>query len=67
MDTTENEAWGLLTPEQLAEVLGCGRSYAYTLIAGPTPAIPSLKIGRLRRIRREDVDRFIAERMRDAT
>lgn len=62
----KNEARELLSPEQLAEYLGCGRTYAYSLLAGPNPAIRSLKIGRLRRIRRVDVDHYIAERLRDA-
>jgi len=49
----------LLNPEELAEVLGCGRTYAYHLLA--TQAIPSFKLGKLRRIRRRDVERFIEE------
>jgi excisionase family DNA binding protein len=63
----KNEARELLSPEQLAEHLGCGRTYAYSLLAGPNPSICSFKIGRLRRIRRVDVDRYIAECLRDAT
>ena len=62
---TKNEARELLTPEQLAEHLGCGRTYAYGLLAGPNPAIRSFKIGRLRRIRRQDVDSYVAERLRE--
>lgn len=57
--TKNNEARELLSPEQLAEYLGCGRTYAYSLLAGPDPAIPSFKIGRLRRVRRVDVDRYV--------
>ena len=57
---TTSANWELLDPEELAEVLGCGRSYAYQLLA--TQAIPSFKLGKLRRIRRRDVERFIEER-----
>ena len=63
--TTKYEARDLLSPEQLADYLGCGRTYAYSLLAGPNPVIRSFKIGRLRRIRRQDVDRYIADRLRN--
>ena len=65
MEKTKNEARDLLSPEQLAEHLGCGRTYVYSLLAGPNPAIRSFKIGRLRRIRRQDVDSYVAERLSD--
>jgi excisionase family DNA binding protein len=65
VEKMENETRGLLSPEQLAGHLGCGRTYAYALLAGPNPAIRSFKIGRLRRIRRADVEAFVAERLRD--
>jgi len=63
----KNEARDLLSPEQLAEHLGCGRTYAYSLLGGPNPSIRSFKIGRLRRIRRVDVDRYVAQCLSDAT
>lgn len=47
----------LLSPEELAVYLGCGRTYAYSLLADGT--IPSVKLGRLRRVRRVDADAFI--------
>jgi excisionase family DNA binding protein len=65
VEETKYEARELLSPEQLAEHLGCGRTFAYGLLAGPNPAIRSFKITRLRRIRREDVDSYVADRMRD--
>lgn len=49
----------LLGPEELAEVLGCGRTYAYQLLRNQ--AIPSFKLGKLRKVRRRDVERFIEE------
>lgn len=58
-----DEARDLLSPEQLAEYLGCGRTYAYSLLAGPSPAIRSFKLGRLRRVRRVDVDRYVERRL----
>ena len=51
----------VLSPEELAEFLGCGRTYAYQLLADSS--IPSFKLGRLRRIRRADVEDFIRRRM----
>ena len=62
---TANEARELLSPEQLADYLGCGRTFAYELLAGPNPAIPSFKIGRLRRVRRVDVDRYVEQCLRE--
>jgi excisionase family DNA binding protein len=54
----------LLTPEELAVVLGCGRTLAYQLIA--ERAIPSFTIGRLRRVRRSDVESFVERRIQAA-
>jgi excisionase family DNA binding protein len=47
----------MLSPEELATYLGCGRTYAYGLLADGS--IPSVKLGRLRRVRRVDADAFI--------
>jgi excisionase family DNA binding protein len=51
----------ILSPEEVAVVLGCGRTMAYHLIS--SSEIPSFQIGRLRRIRRIDVERFVEERV----
>ena len=51
----------LLSPEQLAAYLGIGRTFAYQLLA--QKRIPSFTIGKLRRVRKADVDRFIEERL----
>ena len=48
----------LLTPEDVAGVLRIGRTRVYDLIN--TGALQSLKIGRLRRVRRTDLEKFIA-------
>ena len=61
---TSPETRELLSPEQLASYLGCGRTYAYMLIAENT--IPSFTIGRLRRVRRADVDSFVEQRLEAA-
>ena len=61
MTRTSEEARELLSPEQLADYLGCGRTYVYGLLA--RREIPSLKLGKLRRVRRVDVDRFVEERL----
>jgi excisionase family DNA binding protein len=47
----------LLSAEELARELGVGRSTAYALLW--SGQIPSMKIGRLRKVRREDVQAFI--------
>jgi excisionase family DNA binding protein len=56
-ETKRPEYSEVLTPEELAQYLKCGRTYAYQLLANE--AIPSFKLGRLRRIRRQDAERFL--------
>ena len=51
----------LLTPEQAAESLGCGRSYLFRLLS--EGQIASVKVGRLRRIPVAEVERYIARLM----
>jgi excisionase family DNA binding protein len=51
------EAKRLLSAEELARELGVGRTTAYALLW--SGQIPSMKIGRLRKVRREDVQAFI--------
>ncbi len=53
----EGAPLGLMTPEQVAEYLGCGRTFSYELLR--SGAIPSVKVGRLRRVRREDVEAYV--------
>jgi excisionase family DNA binding protein len=50
--------------EDLARELGVGRTTAYTLLW--SRAIPSMKLGRLRNVRREDLEAYLAERMKSA-
>jgi excisionase family DNA binding protein len=47
----------LMSPEELAKFLGLGRTRPYELLTAGT--IPSVRIDRLRKIRRTDVDRFV--------
>ena len=47
----------LLSADDLAQELGVGRTTAYSLLW--SGAIPSMKVGRLRKVRREDVEQFI--------
>jgi len=61
--TRNNEAPDVLSPEGLAEYLDVSRTFAYSLLAPPNPAIPSFKLGRLRRIRKVDVDLYIQGRL----
>jgi excisionase family DNA binding protein len=51
----------LLSAEDLARELGVGRTTAYSLLW--TRAIPSMKVGRLRKVRWEDLEAYIAARM----
>jgi excisionase family DNA binding protein len=51
----------LLSARDLARVLGVSRSTAYGLLW--SGEIPSLKIGRSRKLRRTDLDKFVAERL----
>jgi excisionase family DNA binding protein len=54
---TRSPAKDVMSPEELAEYLGCGRIYAYGLLKDGQ--IRSFKLGRLRRIRRQDVERYL--------
>ena len=47
----------LMSTEELAKVLGLGRTRTYELLSNGT--IPCVRIGRLRKVRRTDVDKFI--------
>ena len=51
----------ILSPEQVAEYLGIKRTFAYQLLA--EKRIPSFTIGKLRRIRKTDVDHYVKERL----
>ncbi len=50
----------LLTPGEAAQLLGLSKSYIYELLASET--LPSITIGRARRIPRQALDDFIAAR-----
>jgi len=54
----------LLSAAELARELGVGRTTAYTLLW--SGAILSMKVGRLRKVRREDFETYLAKRMKDA-
>ena len=57
MSETRSPAKDVMSPEELAEYLGCGRTYAYSLLK--EGQIRSFKLGRLRRILRKDVERYL--------
>ncbi len=59
--TQRSAAKELLSPEEVATYLGCGRSFAYQLLA--RGELPSLKLGRLRKVRRADVEAFVERRL----
>jgi excisionase family DNA binding protein len=47
----------VVTVEELAEMLKIGRNTAYKLLT--TDQIPSVRVGRQRRIRKADIQRFL--------
>lgn len=55
----DEEPW-LLRVEEVARLLGLSRSKVYEMIADGT--LSSVTIGRSRRIRREDLRRFVVDR-----
>jgi excisionase family DNA binding protein len=62
---TENRTEeALLTPEELADYLKCGRTFTYRLLA--LGEIPSLKLGKLRRIRRSDAALYVAKKVAES-
>ena len=54
----------LLSPEQAFALVGIGRSTGYRLLA--SGEIPSIKIGRLRRIPRHALERWVRVRTDEA-
>jgi excisionase family DNA binding protein len=62
MAEVKGPAREVMSPEELAEYLGLGRTYTYKLLM--TGEIPSFKIGKLRRVRRIDVDAYLEEQVR---
>ena len=58
--TTQHPSAGeeeLLTVEQVQELLKVGRTFAYALVR--SGELPSYRVGRLIRIRRRDVERWL--------
>ncbi len=56
----------LMSPAELQAWLGCGRTKVYELLQTETGGIRSYRIGRLVRVRREDVEDYL-ERHRYGT
>jgi excisionase family DNA binding protein len=48
-----------ISPGELQELIGCGRTYCYAILA--RSEIPSYKVGRLRRIKLADVVRWLED------
>jgi excisionase family DNA binding protein len=51
----------LMSPEELSEFLQLGRTSTYGLLS--SGAIPCVRFGRLLRVRRSDVEKFVEERL----
>ena len=51
----------LMSPEELAQFLGVGRTYVYRLLS--EGKIPCVRIGRLRKVRRTDAEKFVEAHM----
>jgi excisionase family DNA binding protein len=60
-ETRSRALEALLTPEELADYLKCSRTYAYQLLR--LGEIPSLKLGKLRRIRRADAELYVQKKV----
>jgi excisionase family DNA binding protein len=60
-NTQTDELTELMSPDEVRQYLGLGRTYTYRLLA--VGAIPSVRIGRLRKVRRADLERFIEARL----
>jgi excisionase family DNA binding protein len=46
-----------LSPREVQELLQCGRTFAYGLLA--SGEIPSYKVGKLRRVKFSDLERWL--------
>jgi excisionase family DNA binding protein len=57
---TEESTEYLITVEELRRFLGIGRTYAYRMISDGE--LPTVRLGRVVRVRRSDVMRFIEAR-----
>jgi excisionase family DNA binding protein len=62
--STSTDGRRLLDIRQVAELLGCSRSYAYVLVT--SGEIRSLKLGRLMRVPADAVSEFIDRKLREA-
>jgi excisionase family DNA binding protein len=49
----------LVTVEELAQILGCGKTKAWELVRSKT--IPAVRVDRLVRIRVEDIHKYLSE------
>jgi excisionase family DNA binding protein len=58
---TEERTEYLMSPEELRRFLRVGRTLAYRLLS--EGEIPSVRLGRLVRVRRSDVDRYVESRL----
>jgi excisionase family DNA binding protein len=58
---SENPESDLLTPGQVARRLQVSSAWVRDHATRKTPRLPAVKMGKLLRFRREDVDRFIRE------
>ncbi len=63
-ETSNAPAREILSPEELAEVLGCSRTFVYKLLAAR--AIPSFMVGRLWRVRLSDARDYVERCLADA-
>ncbi len=61
MDTTGTVNKEIFSPGELAAFLGISRTSAYKLLQ--TGEIPSCRIGRLRRVRKQDVDAYLEKQI----
>jgi excisionase family DNA binding protein len=58
---TEELTEYLMSPDEVRQHLGISRTYTFRLLT--TGAIPCVRIGRLRKVRRSDLEKFIEARL----
>ena len=58
---TEELTEYLMSPDEVRQHLGLSRTYTFRLLT--TGAIPCVRIGRLRKVRRSDLEKFIEARL----
>jgi excisionase family DNA binding protein len=63
---TSGQSERLLTIADVAAWLGVSKGWVYDHSTRKRPLLPCIRLGELTRFRREDIEKFIAEHVRDS-